>query len=102
MLERYLIVWLGLLSGLAYFWPVLLPGVVDPFVATKPIVPYLISVTMFSVGCLMRRDELRQVVRDWPSVLAGTIIQYTATPLMAYGFGHLFHLEEGHLIGVII
>jgi BASS family bile acid:Na+ symporter len=57
---------------------------------------------MFSVGCLMRRDELRQVARDWKQVLAGTIIQYTATPLMAYGFGHLFRLEEGHLIGVII
>jgi BASS family bile acid:Na+ symporter len=102
MLERYLIVWLSLLSGLAYVWPRLFAGVVDPFVATKPVLPYLISVTMFSVGCLMRRDEFRQVVRDWPSVVAGTILQYTATPLMAWGFGHLFGLEGGHMIGVII
>ena len=102
MLERYLIVWLSLLSGLAYVWPQILPGVVDPFVTTKPILPYFISVTMFSVGCLMRSDEFRQVVRDWPMVLAGTIIQYTATPLLAWGFGHLFGLSEGHMIGVII
>jgi BASS family bile acid:Na+ symporter len=102
MLERYLIVWLGALAGLAYGWPALAPGVWDPFVASKPIVRWLIAITMFSVGCLMRRDELRQVVRDWPQVVAGTVIQYTATPLMAYAFGHLFGLEEGHLIGVMI
>src|SRR5262245_8718451 len=102
MVERYLIVWLSLLSGLAYLWPRLLPETGDPFVATKPVLPYLISVTMFSVGCLMRRDEFRQVVRDWPSVVAGTILQYTATPLLAWGFGRLFGLEGGHMIGGII
>src|SRR5690349_19581735 len=102
MLERYLVIWLGFLSALAYFWPAIAPSAADPFVASKPILPYLISVTMFSVGCLMRRDELRQVIRDWPSVAAGTIIQYTATPLMAYGFGHLFGLDEGYMIGIII
>jgi bile acid:Na+ symporter, BASS family len=102
MLERFLIVWLSLLSGLAYIWPQWFAGFVDPFVASKPVLPYLIAVTMFSVGCLMRRDEFRQVVRDWPSVVAGTILQYTATPLMAWGFGHLFGLEGGHLFGVII
>jgi BASS family bile acid:Na+ symporter len=102
MLERYLIVWLTLLSGLAYFWPAVAPDVTDPFVATSVVLPYLISITMFSVGCLMRPDELRQVVRDWRSVFAGTVIQYTATPLLAYGFGHLFGLDEAHMIGVVI
>jgi len=102
MLDRFLIVWLGLLCWLAYFWPQLLPGSGDPFIASRWAVPYLIAVTMFSVGCLMRHDELRQVVRDWRSVLAGTIIQYTATPLLAWGFGNLMGLSEGHMIGVII
>ncbi len=102
MLERYLIVWLSLLSGLAYVWPRFFPGTEDPFVATIPAQPYLIAVTMFSVGGLMRRDEFRQVLRDWRSVVAGTILQYTATPLMAWGFGHLFGLQGGYLIGVII
>src|SRR5262245_45988287 len=102
MVERYLIVWLSLLSGLAYLWPRLLPETGDPFVATKPVLPYLISVTMFSVGCLMRRDEFRQVVRDWPSVVAGVILQLTATPLLSWSFGLLFRLEGGHMIGVII
>lgn len=101
MLERFLILWLSLLCGVAYCWHLL--GVsYDPFVASKPILPWLISATMFSVGCLMRPDELRQVVRDWRSVLMGTIIQYTATPLMAWSFGTLFGLEQGHMIGVII
>ncbi|MBS0265894.1 MAG: bile acid:sodium symporter family protein [Planctomycetes bacterium] len=102
MLDRFLIVWLTMLSALAYFWPVLFPSLADPFVATKPVVPWLISVTMFSVGCLMRRDEFREVVRDWPAVCSGTVIQYVATPLLAWGFGHLCGLTGGHLIGVII
>lgn len=102
MLERFLVVWLGLLCGLAYVWPAWFPSVGDPFVFTGPVLRYLIAITMFSVGCLMRRDELRQVVRDWPMVVSGTIIQYTATPLMAYGFGKLFGLDEPHFIGVII
>ena len=102
MFERFLIVWLSLLSGLAYLWPRLIGGELDPFVASKPVLPWLISVTMFSVGCLMRHDEFRQVVRDWPSVLAGTVLQYTVTPLMAWGFGHLFGLQGGHMVGVII
>jgi BASS family bile acid:Na+ symporter len=102
MLDRYLIIWLSLLSGLAYFWPAVFPTAIDPFVTTKKVVPWLISVTMFSVGCLMRRDEFREVVRDWPAVLSGTVIQYVATPLLAWGFGHLCGLSGGHLIGVII
>ena len=102
MLDRYLIVWLSLLSALAYLWPDLFPTVRDPFVASKAVAPALIAVTMFSVGCLMRRDEFREVVRDWPAVLSGTMIQYVATPLLAWGFGHLFGLTGGHLVGVII
>lgn len=102
MLERFLVVWLGLICGLAYVWPGWFPTIGDPFVATGPVLRYLIAITMFSVGCLMRRDELRQVVRDWPMVVSGTVIQYTATPLMAYGFGKLFGLDEAHFIGVII
>ena len=102
MLDRFLFVWLSGLSLLAYFWPRLLPGVFDPFEASTHIFRWLIAVTMFSVGSLMRRDEFREVLRDWRSVVAGTVIQYVATPLLAWGFGHLCGLSGGHLIGVII
>ncbi|MGQ0636133.1 MAG: bile acid:sodium symporter family protein [Planctomycetaceae bacterium] len=102
MLERYLIVWLVALTFCAFYWPQLAPAIADPFVATKPVLPRLIALTMFSVGCLMRRDEFREVARDWPSVMAGTIIQYTATPLLAWFFGRLFQLDEAYLLGVIL
>jgi len=102
MLERFLVLWLALLCGLAWVWPGWFPSAGDPFVFTGPVLRYLIAITMFSVGCLMRRDELRQVLRDWRMVVTGTIIQYTATPLMAWGFGKLFGLDEPHFIGVII
>jgi bile acid:Na+ symporter, BASS family len=102
MLERYLLIWLGLLSGMAYFWGDLHTGLVNPFIASKPAIPYLISITMFAVGCLMRHDELVQVVRDWRSVLAGTVIQYTATPFLAWAFARSFGLQDGALLGVIL
>jgi bile acid:Na+ symporter, BASS family len=99
MLERYLIVWLSLLSGVAYFWPAWnLPG--DPFVATRPHLKWLIALTMFCVGSLMRKDELQQVLRNWPNVLAGTTLQYVSMPLFAYACAHLFDLEPALQIGV--
>lgn len=102
MLERYLVLWLGLLSALACFWPSLAPSLGDPFVASKPILPYLISITMFSVGCLMRKDEALEVFRQWPTVLAGTAVQYTAMPLLGYLGAHLFGLDPASQIGVIL
>ncbi len=101
MLERYLVVWLGALSALAYFWPAL-ASAGDPFVASQPYLRWLIAITMFTVGCLMRKDEARQIFRQWPTVLAGTAVQYTAMPLLGFACAHLFGLDPASQIGVII
>lgn len=66
MLQRYLIVWLVLSSGVALWWQRWFPGLLDPFVASKPLLPWLITVTMFAIGCMLPRDEVRQVLRRWP------------------------------------
>ncbi len=100
--QRYLIVWLSLSSLLAYVWPDLAPGLADPFVASKPLLSWLIGVTMFAIGWMLPEEEVRQVFRRWPTVLGGTTIQYTTMPLLAYGFGHLFGLEGPTLIGVVM
>ena len=102
MLERQVLIWLSLLSLVAYFWPALLPGAFDPFAASKPILPYLIASTMFVVGGLLPRDEVRQVIRRWPTVLAGTALQYSVMPLLAYAMAHLFRLGPEATIGVIM
>lgn len=107
MIQRYLIVSLVLLSLTAYFWPGRLPDgadtrLWDPFVASKPILSYLIAATMFAIGCLLPPDEVRQVGRRWPTVLGGTTVQYASMPALAYIFAHVFHLEQEARMGVIM
>lgn len=102
MFERFLLLWLLLLSALALFWPDLAPTDFDPFVASKPVIPWLISITMFAVGVMLPRDELRQVRERWPAVVFGTAVQYTAMPLLGWAATKIFTLDPAYQIGVII
>ena len=106
MLQRFLIFWLILLSAVAWFWPRLagdlgIPSF-DPFVRSKPALSWLIATIMFSVGCLLPREEVRQLLGRWPSVLWGTCLQYTSMPLLAFSIGHLFQFDQATLIGVVV
>lgn len=110
MLQRYLLVWLILLSLLAFgwdawfqpFWSEWLSAAPNPFVATKSWLPYLFALTMFAVGCMLPRDEMRRVFDRWTTVLGGTAVQYAAMPLLAYGIGHALRLQGDILLGVIL
>jgi BASS family bile acid:Na+ symporter len=103
IIQRYLLVWLVAFSALAYFWQSLLgTEAADPFVASKPHIGAMISLTMFCIGCLLTTKEIDDVFRRWPTVLGGTAVQYTTMPLLAYSCGHLFGLDEAYLIGVIV
>ncbi len=95
MLERFLLIWLLLSSGVAYFWP-------EPLTATKPALSWLIAVTMFSIGLMLPRDEVRQVFRRWPTVFAGTAIQYAVMPLLAFAMGKAFGLTGDAFIGIVV
>lgn len=105
MLQRYLLLWLVLLSAVAYGWPELAAGWgTDPFVATKQhnlLLP-IFGVAMFCIGCLLPQDELRQLKRRWHSVLAGTALQYAVMPLLAYAAAHAFDLSQELTVGVIL
>ncbi len=108
VLERYLLVWLVLLCWAAYRWPVWTAGAAapgnafDPFLASRGWLGYMIALTMLAIGSLLPRDEIVQVFRRWPTVLAGTAIQYLSMPLLAYGVGRLFGLEGPWMIGIVI
>ena len=103
MLERFLLLWLTLLSLLAYFWSTWFPDDWwDPFTGSAGALKYLFAVTMFAVGSLLPKDEIVQVARRWPMVLGGTTIQYTAMPLLAYGLGRLFGMEGPWMVGIVM
>jgi BASS family bile acid:Na+ symporter len=108
MLERFLIVWLAGLSLAAYLWPQLtqaLPprlAVGDPFSASVPYLNYLIAATMFAIGWMLPRDEVRQLGERWHSVLSGTTVQYLAMPSLAWLMGRMLGLEGDRLVGLVL
>jgi len=102
MIQRYLIVWLSLSSLLAYVWPYWCPNLGDPWDASQPFLWWMIAVTMLAIGYLLPRDEMRQVLRRWPTVLGGTAVQYTTMPIVAYLVGCLFALSTDAMIGIVI
>ena len=108
MLDRFLLVWLCLTSGLAYFWPSALqafginPETIDPFISGKPTLRYVICVTMFSIGWLLPKDEVNKLLARWKTVVAGTSIQFVTMPTLAFLVTLLIPLSEDLKIGVII
>lgn len=108
VLERWLIVWLVLLSWVAYSWPTWFAPWLgatelwDPFVQSKSWLKPMFAVAMLAIGSLLPADEIRQVLRRWPTVLGGTAIQYTAMPLLAYGIGRLLGFEGPWMIGIVM
>lgn len=98
MLQRYLLIWLVLLCGVAFWWP----WDIDPFVLSKPYLSWVIMLAMFCVGSLLPADEITQVLRRWPMVLGGTAVQYVSMPLLAYLLGHLLNLPRDLHIGLMM
>ncbi len=102
--QRLLLIWLILISLVAFYWTAWFPQLPDLFGKSwsdQYLAP-LIALTMFAVGVMLPRDEVQQVFRRWPSVLAGTAVQYTTMPLLAYGVAKIGGFEQEHLIGIVM
>ena len=63
MLQRFLLLWLILLSGVAVIWDDVVPGDFHPFHDSQPYLGYLFTATMFVIGSLLPREEVREVFR---------------------------------------
>lgn len=84
MLQRYILIWLLVSSGLAWYWPQLTDRW-DPFLwLGGSVIPQLIVVAMFAVGALLPLDEVNQLAHRWPTVLSGTAVQYISMPFLAW------------------
>lgn len=102
LIERLLLVWLILLSLLAFYCGRWLPAGWDPFIASYPARNGIFALAMLAIGSLLPREEVRAVFRRWPVVLGGTAVQYTAMPLLAWSVGQLFGLKGGWWIGLVV
>lgn len=102
MLQRYILVWLVVSSGLAWFWPH--TGIDrDPFQTLGAAsIQWLILVAMFCVGAVLPTDEVDQLISRWPSVLYGTAVQYLSMPLLAYTAVRILQPSPEIAAGMII
>ena len=103
-LQRYLMVWLLVGSGLALWWPQLAGNglAVDPFLDGGTSLAWIIALTMFSIGWMLPRDEVANVWRRWPAILGGVAVQYVTMPCLAFGIGRLMGLSGDTLVGVVM
>jgi len=102
MLQRYLLLWLILSSGMALFWPTMFPGAFDPFLPNGNALAAAIFIVMFAVGSLLKLEEVQDIGRRWPAVIFGTSVQYGSMPLIAYLVGHAFAFDKPTMLGVIM
>ncbi|MEC9005106.1 MAG: bile acid:sodium symporter family protein [Planctomycetota bacterium] len=107
MLQKHLLVWLVISSLLALFWPQLTwlgSAQWDPFLvlARKEPLWGLIILTMLSIGWMLPRSEVNQVLSRWPTVLGGVTLQYLSMPLLAYLCILATGVEGSLMIGIVI
>lgn len=74
----------------------------DPFLLSAPWLTWLISGTMFCVGCLLPKEEVKLVGRRWPTVLLGTCVQFGSMPLLAWLAGTFLQLPRDQFIGLMM
>lgn len=107
MIQRWLLLWLLISSWLAFAWPrvvAYIPGTssFDPFLASAAFLPWFIAAAMFAIGLMLPRDEVDHVLRRWPRVLAGSALQYTAMPLLAFLLAQIWGLKGDDRVGLVM
>ncbi|MFK8112550.1 MAG: bile acid:sodium symporter family protein [Rubripirellula sp.] len=96
-----LLFWLVVSSGVAYLWPSDAVGF-DPFVGEAWLLWSLIVITMFSLGTLVRADELLPLrQRPW-WVILGVAVQVTVMPAAAWLVTRLIPMDPHLAAGVIL
>jgi len=105
MLQKYLPLWLLVLSGCAFWWPSV-NSQFDPFLAFDAlhteILTSIFAVAMFAIGTLLPAKEVEQVFAKWPRVFLGTAAQFTIMPLLGWGLAVLLDVSPATKIGFIL
>ncbi|MBD3674549.1 MAG: bile acid:sodium symporter family protein [Planctomycetaceae bacterium] len=105
MLQRFLPLWLLILSGCALWWPRMGLGF-DPFLEFDALhaqaLSLIFALAMFGIGSLLPADEVRQVFRQWPRVFLGTLAQYSLMPFLGWLVAISLEASPGTKIGFIL
>lgn len=105
MLQRFLPLWLLILSGCALWWPRMGVGG-DPFLAFDALhaqaLSLIFALAMFAIGTLLPAEEVRQVFTKWPRVFLGTLAQYSLMPFLGWLLAISLDVSPGTKIGLIL
>lgn len=98
---------LVLTSSLAYLWPSFFPPsdeapAWDPFLLDLSFLWALVTVTMFCLGMVVSRDELRQLKLQPTSVFLGVLTQCACMPALAWISVRLLGISGEMASGVIL
>ena len=84
------------IAAVALFWP----GTCL-WIQTKWI-NYLLMIVMFGMGLTMKLGDFAVVFRQPRDVIAGCLAQFIVMPLLAFGLGRVFGLNDELLVGVVL
>ena len=84
------------IAAIALFWP----GTCL-WIQTKWI-NYLLMIVMFGMGLTMKLGDFAVVFRQPRDVIVGCLAQFIVMPLLAFGLGRVFGLNDELLVGVVL
>lgn len=99
LLERWMLLWLLVFSGIAFFWPW---QDHDIFLLSGPYQRPLFALTMACIGFMLPAAEVNDTLKGFRSVALGVTAQYTIMPLIAFGLAMLPGLPEQVRLGLIL
>lgn len=93
---KYMAVIVLIVAAVALFMPNALNWIKTSWVN------YLLMIVMFGMGLTMRSSDFKIVFSKPKDVILGCLMQFTIMPLLAFGLGKVFRLEEALLVGVVL
>lgn len=96
VLTKYMAVMVILIAALALFVPKSCIWIQSSWVN------YLLIIVMFVMGLNMNFEDIAVVFTKPRDLIIGCIVQYVAMPVLAFGLGKMFFLDEELLAGLII
>lgn len=72
------------------------------FIWIKPHIPLGLGIIMFGMGLTLDFEDFRDILRKWPLVGFGIVMQYAVMPLLAVAISYILGLPREALIGLVV
>ncbi|MBR3020957.1 MAG: bile acid:sodium symporter family protein [Bacteroidaceae bacterium] len=97
---HYLSEYMGVLVLAAALLALAFPNVLQQ--VRPKVINYLLGVVMFGMGLTLNLRDFKIVFSRPKDVIVGCLAQFTIMPLLAWGLGRAFQLDEALALGVVL